>query len=75
MTCTDCTAAAQGPHWGFKRACPGCEARAISRGPDFHRCRTAGKQDGQYRELLTKVGVTHAEVVAAAEVDKERATA
>lgn len=70
--CPDCTAAALGPHWGFKRACQGCEARAIARGPDFHRCRVAGRQDREYRALLANVGISHDAVVKAAEADKER---
>lgn len=73
--CPECTAAAKGPHFIFRKGCHGCEARAVARGPDFHRCRNAGKQDGQYRALLARVGVTHAQVVAAAEADKERTPA
>lgn len=73
--CPECTAAAEGPHFMFRKDCRGCEARAVARGPDFHRCRVAGKQDREYRELLAKVGLTHAQVVKAAETDKERAAA
>lgn len=74
MSCTECAAAAaERLHAIFRKDCRGCEARAVSRGPDFHRCRTAGKQDRQYRELLERVGITHADVVKAAEADKERA--
>ena len=72
--CRECTAAAGDRlHAIFRNGCKGCDARSVARGPDFDRCRTRGKQDAEYRELLAKVGVTHAEVVAAAE--KERAPA
>lgn len=75
QACPECEAAAARPHWIFRKGCHGCEARAVARGPDFHRCRTAGKQDCQYRELLARVGLTHAEVVEAASMDRERAAA
>lgn len=75
MSCPDCTAAAQAPHFGFRAGCQGCAARAVARGPDFYRCRAAGKQDGPYRALLASAGVTHAQVVKAAETDRERAAA
>lgn len=73
--CPDCSTAAQVPHFVFRAGCTDCAARQIARGPDFHRCRTAGKQDRQYRALLARVGVTHEQVVKAAEADKERAPA
>lgn len=75
MSCAECIAATQQPHWIFRSGCRGCQARAIARGPDFYRCRTNGRQDREYRELLARVGVSHEEVCAAAEVDMERATA
>lgn len=62
-------------HAGYRSGCKGCVARAVARGPDFHRCRTAGKQDRRYRDLLAAVGVTHEAVVKAAEIDKERTPA
>jgi hypothetical protein len=76
MTCADCTAAAADRlHAGFRSGCKGCQARAIARGPHFHRCRLAGKQDAEYRRLLASVGVTHDQVLAAADVKRERAPA
>ncbi len=75
MSCPACTASAQAPHFGFRAGCQGCAARAVARGPDFHRCRTAGKQDKAYRALLAATGVTHEQVVTAAETDRERAAA
>lgn len=73
-TCRECTSAASDRlHAGYRSGCRGCQARAVARGPHFARCRAAGKQDADYRRLLAAVGVTHAEVVAAAE--KERAPA
>lgn len=70
--CTHCAAAAQGTHFAFKAGCVGCVAREISRGPHFHRCRTAGKQDRDYRELLAIKGVTHEQVLAAFSACPER---
>lgn len=75
MTCEACIAASTWPSYLFKADCKGCQARMVARGPDFHRCRASGKQDGPYRNLLARAGVTHAEVVAAAAADKERAPA
>lgn len=74
MTCHDCTsAAANRLHAGYRSGCKGCQARAIARGPHFHRCRAAGKQDRQYRDLLAAVGVTHEQVMRAAEAERARA--
>lgn len=71
MTCPACQAAETGPGHIYRRGCKGCEARAVARGPDFHRCRAAGKQDAGYRALLAQVGVTHEQVVAASKVRVE----
>lgn len=71
MTCEDCQLAAERLHHAYRSGCKGCAARAIARGPDFHRCRTAGKQDQKYRQLLEAVGVTHEQAMAAAQVDAE----
>lgn len=70
MTCQHCATAANGPHYVFNLNCPACCARDISRGPDFHRCRTAGKQDKPYRALLAHRGVTHEQVVRASEAER-----
>lgn len=73
--CPECLAAAERPHFVFRKDCKGCEARAVARGLDYHRCRTQGKQDREYRALLARVGLTHEQVVAAAKADRERAPA
>lgn len=70
MTCPDCQAAAERHHYIYRSGCKGCQARAVARGPDFHRCRAEGKQDREYRELLRRVGVTHDEVLQARKVDQ-----
>lgn len=75
MTCVACQAAEVGPGYVYRKGCKGCSARQIARGPDFHRCRTSGKQDRAYRELLEAHSVTHSEVVAAAEASREGAAA
>ena len=73
--CQACEAGAAGPSYLFRSGCKGCQARAVARGPHFHRCRLAGKQDADYRRLLAAVGVKHAEVVEASKADKERSPA
>lgn len=70
MTCEACTTAAERLNHLFRSGCNGCAARAVARGPHFHRCRTAGRQDKEYRALLAAVGVTHEQVLQAAEADK-----
>lgn len=59
MTCSDCTTAAAEVWHGFRMGCIGCAARAVSRGPNFRRCRDAGRQDRQYQGELRQLGVTH----------------
>ena len=73
--CPACIEASLRPSWLFRKGCKGCEARAVARGPDFFRCKLAGRQDREYRALLASVGVTHDEVVAAAAADREKAPA
>ncbi|MGQ3051079.1 MAG: hypothetical protein ACT6S0_04780 [Roseateles sp.] len=70
MTCPDCTAAAQGPHYVYRANCAACQARDIAGGPLFFRCRQAGKQDKEYRALLKLRGVTHEAVVRASEAER-----
>ena len=70
MTCPECSTAAERLHHGYRSGCKGCAARAVARGPDFHRCKTAGRQDREYRDLLAAVGVTHEAVVRAAEAER-----
>lgn len=71
MTCEDCQLAAERLHHSYRSGCKGCAARAVARGPDFFRCRTVGKQDQKYRQLLEAVGVTHEAAMAAAQVDAD----
>jgi tRNA(Ile2) C34 agmatinyltransferase TiaS len=70
--CADCTQATLGPWHSFTANCPGCAARAVSRGPNFFRCRAQGKQDRLYREELQLVGVTHDQVLQAVQSDALR---
>ena len=71
MTCQDCQLATERLHHGYRSGCKGCTARAVARGPDFFRCRKAGKQDQKYRQLLASVGVTHEDATAAAKIDAD----
>ena len=76
MTCPDCTRAASEVWGGFTYGCRGCAARAVSRGPNFKRCRDNGRQDRKYQGELRQMGTTHAEVLEQARADvmnKERA--
>lgn len=67
--CPDCTKSAAGVWHGFRADCTGCCARATARGPHFHRVRTTGMQDRQYRAQLTQFGLKHEQVKAAAQND------
>lgn len=69
MTCPDCQAAATAAHHGFRASCSGCKARAFSRGPHFFEAKRAGKLNPVYLQQLQRLGLTHAEVKAAAEAD------
>lgn len=71
VACEDCTKAAAGLWHGFTAACKGCAARAVSRGPNYRRCRDAGRKDRLYCHELELVGVTHQQVLQAAAVDVE----
>jgi hypothetical protein len=75
VTCIDCTEAAKRPWHGFRFGCQECAARAISRGPNFRRCRDAGRLDRKYQAELDLLGCTHDQVKAAYAADKERITA
>lgn len=70
MTCVDCEAASKAPWHGFKAACPGCAARAVSRGANYRRCLAGGMQDRRYRDELDLLKVTHEAVREAAAADK-----
>lgn len=67
--CPDCKQAAEAEHWGFRSGCMGCCARAMARGPHFHRCQEAGVQDRQYRQALEHFGLTHQQVLEAKRAD------
>lgn len=61
-TCPACAEARIRESHLFHAGCKGCAARAVSRGPNFHRCRDAGRQDRAYQGELRQLGVTHEEV-------------
>jgi hypothetical protein len=56
----------------FYADCRQCDARAVSRSPEFFEARTTGKQTREYRALLTRLSVTHEEVLQAFEADATR---
>ena len=70
--CPDCTAAALSQHHGYTAACNGRKARAVARSPSFHAAKTIGEQADKdaYRDVLKQIGVTHADVMAAASADR-----
>ena len=69
--CKACKKAAEKLSGDFIFGCPGCAARAAARSPQYRAARKTGVQDRQYRSLCQQYGVTHAQVVAAAQADKE----
>jgi hypothetical protein len=70
MSCPDCEAASKALHHGFHASCPGCAARAVSRGPNYRRCLANGTQDRLYRDELELLKVTHQAVREAAAADR-----
>ena len=68
--CADCVQATLTAWHAFRAGCPGCAARAVSRGPNFARCRALGAQDRRYRDELELLKVTHAQVIEAAKADQ-----
>ena len=70
VVCPDCETAARVIHHGFRANCPGCAARAVSRGPNYRRCLAAGIQDRLYRDELELMKTTHEAVRAAAAADQ-----
>ena len=68
--CKDCADASEGLHHGFTLYCQGCTARAVARSPEFSRAVKTGVQDAEYRSLLKKTQMTHAEAKAAASNDR-----
>lgn len=70
MTCTACDRAATEPHSPyFRNGCPGCAARAVSRGKNFFESKKAGQQTRLYRMELDQFGVTHQQVLEAWKAD------
>ncbi len=68
--CIDCKTASAQLHHGFHANCPGCAARAVSRGSNYRRCLANGTQDRLYRDELELLKVTHAAVREAAAADR-----
>ena len=68
-TCPACAESSSAVSHLFHAGCKGCAARAVSRGPNFRRCRDAGRQDRAYQGELRQLGVTHEEVRAAYQGD------
>jgi len=69
MNCDACRLAAE-RLWGeFFWTCPGCKARALSRSPEHHASRKAGKQSPEYRDALKTLGLAHEDVRRARELD------
>jgi hypothetical protein len=69
MTCRACEESARQVSHLFHANCRGCMARGVGRGPNFRRCRDAGRLDRKYEDELRLAGVTHAEVKAAHDAD------
>ena len=67
--CPDCAAAATEPHHGFRSGCKGCQARSFARSMLYWQASMSGKQFAAYREQLGRLGLTHADVKAAAAAD------
>lgn len=72
MTCPDCTEAQAKPWHQFRAGCKGCEARALSRSPQYVESRRQNRQTPAYRAALESLGLTHDEVRAAAKTDRVR---
>lgn len=70
MTCPDCAAATTTPTWGGYHAdCQGCKARMVARSHAFWESRRLGRQTGEYRTLLRRMGVDHSQARGWAEND------
>jgi hypothetical protein len=68
--CPDCEASSQWLHHGFSASCAGCQARMLSRSPDFSQSRRNGSQTSRYVAALAAAGLTHDQVKAAAAADR-----
>lgn len=69
MSCEDCIRSAAEAWHGFRHGCPGCAARAVSRGHNYRDAQTSGRQTVKYRAELELLGVTHDQVKQAAAAD------
>jgi len=67
--CADCLAASQRLHVVYRTSCRGCLARMTARGLLYFKAREEGRQTKEYLSELRRIGVTHAEVKAAADAD------
>ncbi len=67
--CADCETASQQLWHGFMAQCPGCQARALSRGPEFAESAARRRQSSEYVAQLKRLGLTHEQVKAAHAAD------
>lgn len=67
--CPDCAAAAIQVWGGQRSSCPGCQARALSRSPDFDESARSGVLAKPYRRALQLHGLEHTDVLAARDID------
>lgn len=75
MTCPNCTQAKAQPWHQFTAGCKGCEARALSRSPQFVESKRRNRQTPEYRAALAACGLTHEAVLVAAKAYKVRGDA
>ena len=68
--CKDCDAASKIMHHGFAVGCPGCNARAVARSPEFSEAIKTDKKWPGYLSLLGKMNVTHNQAKEAARNDR-----
>lgn len=74
MTCDDCTRSAAGSWHGFTASCVACRARGVARGPAFAESQALGSLTRDYRDQLTRLGLTHDQVKAAGAADAKGST-
>ena len=72
MICPDCTTSAEKPWHQFRAGCKGCEARALSRSPEYVESLRSGKLTPRYRAALALTGLSHESVKLAAKEDAIR---
>ena len=69
LSCQACTDARERMHHAFND-CRGCRARAVARSQHFARAFKEQRRHREYLQMIGQVGVTHDEVVAAAQNDR-----